>query len=78
LAPDMPPNSHKAHRSDPALIEYPAFDHVRYLRGDNRDLASACACEDQVGGWVCLNEESWRVFMGRGGGLNICTAVLIF
>jgi len=34
-------------RSDPALIEYPAFDHARALRGDGRGLASACACEDQ-------------------------------
>jgi hypothetical protein len=25
------------------------FDHVRHLRGDGRGLASACACEDQLG-----------------------------
>ena len=43
----MPPNSYTASRSDPALIEVPAFDHVRALRGDGRGLASACACEDQ-------------------------------
>jgi len=27
------------------------------LSGDGRGLASAC--EDRVGGWVCLIEESW-------------------
>jgi len=47
-AHNMPPNSHKAHRSDPALIEDTAFNHVRDLRCDGRGLA--CACEDQLGG----------------------------
>ena len=50
LALDIPPNSYTVSRSDPALIEYPAFYHVRALRGNGRGLASACACEDQVGG----------------------------
>jgi len=58
----MPQNSHKALRSDPALIEDTAFNHVRDLRGDGRGLASACACEDQLGGWVCLMASSWRGF----------------
>jgi len=57
-APDMPPNSHKVHRSDPAIIEDTAFNHVRYLRGDGRGLARACACEDQLGAWVCFMASS--------------------
>ena len=61
----IPPNSHKALHSDPALIEYPTFDHVRALRGDGRGLASACACEDQAGGWVFLIEESWGQIKGE-------------
>jgi len=54
LALNIPPNSYTVLRSDPALIEYPAFDHVRALRGDGRGLASACACEDQGRGLGCV------------------------
>ena len=48
----------------PALIEYPAFDHVRALRGDGRGLASACACEDRVGGLRCV---IWGELVGFRG-----------
>lgn len=41
LALDIPPNIYTALRPDLALIEYPAFDHVRHLRGDGRGLAYA-------------------------------------
>ncbi|MCG2735868.1 MAG: hypothetical protein L6282_05680 [Candidatus Methanoperedenaceae archaeon] len=54
-APDIPPNSHKALRSDPALIEDTAFNHMRNLSGDGRCLACACACEDQLGGLCVLD-----------------------
>jgi len=36
------------------------FDHVCDLGSDGCGLA--CACEDQLGGWVCLIEGSWRGF----------------
>ncbi len=28
------------------------------IKGDGRGHAGVCACEDQVGGWMCLIEES--------------------
>jgi len=64
------PNSHKALRCDPALIEDTAFNHMRNLSGDGRGLVCACACKDQLGGWVCLIEESWRDFRQWRGSLK--------
>ena len=40
-------------REDLGMVDAFRFDHISALRGDGRGLASACACEDQVGGWVC-------------------------
>jgi hypothetical protein len=49
------------------------FNHVRDLRGDGRDPACACACEDRVkGAGFCLIEESWRGFRQRRIVSKIC------
>ena len=37
-------------REYPGGVDAFHFNHISALRGDGRGLASACACEDRVGG----------------------------
>ena len=42
----------ESEREYPGGVDVFLFGHVRYLGGDGRGLACACACEDQLGAWV--------------------------
>ncbi|MDO8726082.1 MAG: hypothetical protein Q7J35_08445 [Candidatus Methanoperedens sp.] len=62
LRPICPQTATKRRVPTLALIENIAFYHVCALRGDGLGLASACTCEDQIGGVRQGWGESEKVF----------------